>query len=68
MRKSIDIRKQETIIKLDAIQFKLNLSTPKIIDMALDRLIESIIEQQQKDLIIHKFINRYNYEHDTPNV
>jgi hypothetical protein len=62
MRKSIDIRKEETIMKLDAIQSQLNLSTPKIIDMALDRLIESIIEQQQKDLIIHKFINRYSYE------
>jgi hypothetical protein len=68
MRKSIDIRKEETIMKLDAIQSQLNLSTPKIIDMALDRLIESIIEQQQKDLIIHKFINRYSYEYDTPNV
>ena len=58
MRKSIDIRNEKTIMKLNALQFALNISTPYIIDRALDLLIIYMNENKKEETIIHSFITQ----------
>jgi hypothetical protein len=58
VRKSIDIRNEKTIMKLNALQFALNISTPYIIDRALDLLIIYMNENKKEETIIHSFITQ----------
>lgn len=56
MRKSIDIRNEFTILKLQAVQLKLDLSAPQVIDKALDSLILSLTENSENQSKISTFI------------
>lgn len=56
MRKSIDIRDKVTILKLQAVQLRLDLSAPQVIDRALDSLILSLTENSDNQSKISTFI------------
>ncbi|MEY3312420.1 MAG: hypothetical protein RL348_1769, partial [Bacteroidota bacterium] len=56
MRKSIDIRDEVTILKLQAVQLKLELSAPQVVDRALDSLILSLTENSENQSKISTFI------------
>lgn len=57
MRKSIDLRNEQTILKIEALQRDLSLSAPQIVDRALNSYIIELTNSQEMRKTINAYIN-----------